>query len=113
MYCTCDHQSSLWQIYAIQSWSDLQLGDHGLLEVEAGALSEQQALGQVLLIEGFEDVLPLEIPARDNAPGTGGGGRSKYGVCETRKHKKGNREKQRVQLPLDDYKPTFFTIERI
>lgn len=42
--------------------SHLEFGDHGLLEVEAGALPEQQSLGQVPLVERLEDVLPLQVP---------------------------------------------------
>jgi len=37
----------------------LELGDHGLLRVAAGAAPQQQPLGQVLLVEGLENVLAL------------------------------------------------------
>ena len=39
----------------------LQLGDHVLLCVCAGAASQQQPLGQVLLVEGFKDILALHV----------------------------------------------------
>lgn len=42
--------------------SHLKLGDHGLLQVEAGALPEQQSLGQVPLVKRFKHVLPLQVP---------------------------------------------------
>ena len=38
----------------------LELGDHRLLRVVAGALAQQQPPGKVLLVEGFEDILALQ-----------------------------------------------------
>ena len=39
----------------------LQLGDHVLLSVCAGAASQQQPLGQVLLVESLKNILSLQM----------------------------------------------------
>ena len=49
----------------------LELGDHGLLEVKARALPEQQSLRQVALVERLKHVLPLQIPDWATQPGRG------------------------------------------
>ena len=39
----------------------LELGDHGSLEVEAGAFPEKQSLREVLFVERLEHVLALQV----------------------------------------------------
>ena len=44
----------------------LELGEHALLGVDGGALADEQALGQVLLVEGLEDVLAVYEAKEDH-----------------------------------------------
>jgi hypothetical protein len=40
----------------------LEFAEHTLLAVDRGGLAHQQSLGQVLLVEGLEHILPVDKP---------------------------------------------------
>lgn len=55
--CVLEHAFKL--IGELAATLRLQLGDHVLLGISAGASTQQQALGQILLVEGLKHILTL------------------------------------------------------